>query len=492
MKTSKKEAETAPNNWPPRLMREEALKEIAQRLSVEPRAAELRFEQARLLTELGRSEEAKRAYLELLALAPDHFGALNNLGALLYSTGFRTAAHSCYAEAAARHPDNPVAHVNLANLLRRNGELDLAREHFEIALRLAPEHAEAHQGLSYLFMDLGDEKAAEPHRRMGFRDHAVTVLPYRGQGQPLPVILLVSAMGGNVPIRSCLDDHLFLVTVIVTEFYDNTTPLPPHRLVINSISDADLCRSALEAAEKLTTLTKMPVINPPSAVFATGRVDNARRLGSLPGVVTPSMMSVSRMLLEAPDAFSFLAGRGFESPFLLRTPGFHNGQNFFRVELAHDLKTVLTDLPGQDITVMQFLDARSADGKIRKYRVMMINGEIFPLHAAVAHQWKIHYVTAEMADNPEHRLEDEAFLNNMAAALGSRAMMGLEHIRDALGLDYAGVDFSLDAMGNIVLFEANATMVVTAPEPDECWTYRRAPVERIMNAIRAMLISKAA
>ena len=39
-------------------------------------------------------------------------------------------------------------------------------------------------------------------------------------------------------------------------------------------------------------------------------------------------------------------------------------------------------------------------------------------------------------------------------------MTALENIRDALKLDYAGIDFGVNATGDLLLFEANATMVV--------------------------------
>ncbi len=469
MTVAKKETGTVSDGWAPRLRREAALKETDLRLSAEPQALAPRFDRARLLTELGRTEEAKRAYLDLLALSSDHFGALNNLGALLHSTGFKTAARTCYAEAVAKHPDNPAGHVNFANALLENDEWNLARAHYEKALRLVPDHAEAHQGLARLLREMGEEDAADLHRRAGFQNRAVTVLPYRGRGQPIPVLLLVSAMGGNVPVRSFLDDHIFLVTVIVAEFYDPATPLPPHWLIVNSIGDADLSKPALEAAARLTALTTAPVVNSPAAVLATGRAANARRLGQIPGVIAPALIELPRAALGVPDALDRLAARGFAFPFLLRTSGFHNGQHFFRIENAGDLAAAHDALPGRDVTAIQFLDARGTDGKICKYRVMMIRGAIYPLHAAVAHQWKIHFVTADMADHPEHRAEDAVFLHDMPAVLGPRAMRALEHIRDVLGLDYAGVDFSVNAEGEILLFEANATMIVCPPEPDEKW-----------------------
>jgi hypothetical protein len=102
----------------------------------------------------------------------------------------------------------------------------------------------------------------------------------------------------------------------------------------------------------------------------------------------------------------------------------------------------------------------------------------------------IHYFTADMADSPEHRAEDAEFLENMPVVLGRQATDALAEIQSRLGLDYAGIDFGLSARGEILLFEANATMVVNPPEPDEKWAYRRPAIERIYAAVRNMLMGK--
>lgn len=121
---------------------------------------------------------------------------------------------------------------------------------------------------------------------------------------------------------------------------------------------------------------------------------------------------------------------------------------------------------------------------------MMIGGEFYPLHVAISSQWKIHYFTAEMAEHADHRAEDAEFLENVAGVLGGRAMEGLARIQSTLGLDYAGIDFGLSAGGDVLLFEANATMVVNRPEADERWAYRRPEVERIFAAVRRMLTGR--
>ena len=138
-----------------------------------------------------------------------------------------------------------------------------------------------------------------------------------------------------------------------------------------------------------------------------------------------------------------------------------------------------------------FLDTRSEDGSFRKYRVITVDGKIFPLHLAVSRDWKVHYFSADMVERPEHRAEDAAFLENPRGVIGQRAYAALEKIVATLALDYGGVDFSLDAEGRVVVFEANATMIVQPPPPDAIWDYRRKPVDRIIAAVRSMLRERA-
>ena len=477
--------------WRPRLVQEARLRELDDLLASGPDTIEAEVERAALLNALGRPLEARQAYLDVLKRAPTHFGALNDFGALLSATGHRRAACTVYVEAVTHHPDNPMAHVNLANLLLRGGDLAKAREHYETALRLDADHPQAHQGLGNLLAELGDREGAELHRRKGFQGQFLTTLPYRGTKPPIPLLVLVSASGGNIPTASFLDNRVFLSSICVAEFYDPRVPLPPHDLIFNTIGDADLCRPGLEAAFRVLAQTTAPVLNHPSAVLETGRLANARRLSDLPGVVTPRMIELPRSLLVAPEAARAVSARGFAFPLLVRAPGFHTGHHFFLVENSDALSAAAAQLPGDNLLIIEYLDARGRDGKARKYRVMIIDGEIYPLHLAVSRHWKVHYFTADMADYPEHRQEDAAFLNDMSAVLGP-AVTALARIREALGLDYGGIDFGLNEAGEVLVFEANATMVVYPPDNDDRWAYRRPAVNRILDAVHAMMVGRAA
>jgi glutathione synthase/RimK-type ligase-like ATP-grasp enzyme len=478
--------------WPPRAAQWERLKLLEAILADKPEATDVQIERAALLGALDRRVEAQQAFVAILLRKPQDFSALNEFGNLLSSMGLVAAACRVYAEAAKHHQQNPMAQVNLANLMLRGGEYEKARKHYEAALCLDPQHPQAHQGLGAVLVALGKRSEARRHLQSGFSGHSVSTLPYRGTQPPVPLLLLVSSGDGNIPTASFLDDRIFLTSVVVADFMDPSAALSPHRLIFNAIGDADQCRPALEAAARLVKRSGAPVVNDPAAVLKTGRAENARRLGKLSGVRAPRMLTLPRALLAGAQAAAKLGDHGIAFPLLLRSPGFHTGRNFAIANRAGDLPDLVGGLPGDELLAIEYLDARDRDGNARKYRVMIVDGKIYPMHLAISRHWKVHYFTADMANNTDHRGHDAAFLDDMTGVIGSKAVAALGSIRDTLGLDYGGIDFGLSPSGEVLVFEANATMVVNPPEADVRWAYRRAGVTRILDAVTAMIARRSA
>jgi hypothetical protein len=468
-----------------------ALAEIETNLAAGHHAPHLTSRRAALLDALGRTDEARQLYLAALTDAPDDTAILNGLGALLYRTGYHSAARTTYARAVSCNPADPVGHVNLGNLLSESGNLAAARQHYEAALDVAPGFPEAHQGLGNILAASGDAPGAEHHWRLGYRDRVLNAWPYRGHGRPIRLLMLISVANGNLPARVFLDDRLFAVTTVAMEFYTPDLALPPHDLVLNAISDADLCDTALRAAVCLLHTTPAPVINHPATVLNTGRVQNARRFTDIPGVATPRCTLVPREQLARPNAPHLLEGHGFTWPLLLRAPGFHTGQHFVRVDTPERLPAALAALPGEALLAIEYVDATGTDGKSRKGRVLVIDRRLYPLHWAISSNWKVHYFTAEMASCKGHRAEEARFLTDMPAFLGQRAVAALTQIALNLGLDYGGIDFGLQADGRIVLFEANASMAIVPPPEEAHWIYRRAAIDRPLLAATGLLIARA-
>jgi phosphoserine aminotransferase len=482
---------TAPAAWGHHEELERSLRCLEQALSRNPSSLELRFQRACTLQALGCRDQFQSEYLEIIKRDPTHLGSLVNLGRHLASQHKSGAARLLFSHAVAHHPESPECHLHLGLIHYQAKEHSRARDRLQTALRLAPDHQLAHFCLSFVLQELGDETGAATHRRLGLKGRCVIALPYYGKDAPVVVVKLTSATTGNAPVERFLDDRTFQIWIVVPEFYDPRQPLPPHQLVFNAIGDFDAVPGALRAAESVLALTSARVINQPAAVAQTGRCANWSRLAGLPGVVAPLACMLPARSFLTDDIEQVLAQKGILFPILVRSPGYHTGEHFVQARTKEELSVKLAGLPGSDLIAMQFMDLREPDGKVRKYRVMIIDGQLYPLHAAISYHWKVHYFSADMVDCGAHRQEDARFLEDMPRTLGEPALKALHGIAECLGLDYAGIDFSLTAAREVVVWEANATMVVPPPDPDPRWDYRRGAVERIDKAVRRMLLARA-
>jgi len=444
-----------------------------------------RHQRACLLSVLGRREEAQAAFMELLGNDPKHFGVLNDFGMFLFAGGLRKPAMTALLEAVKWHPDDAIGLTNLASLYLTEGDLAQARAHFERALEIDAASPKAHEGLSLVLERLGDSKGARAHRPTVVRA-ASALAPFEHRGSPVKVLLVESVIGGNLFAHDLLRSPAFDVRQVFIEFLEPNVPLPEHDVVWNAIGDAERCATLLDIAPVVFARSTRPVLNRPEAVRLTGRDGNAQRLAALEDVVAPRVYSIPRARVTAEIVHEL----GLSYPILLRSPGFHTGEYFVRVESPNELASAVAGLPGRELLLIEFLDVRTADGKIRKYRVVIVDGKLYPLHAAVSGQWKVHYFTADMADNAAHREEDAAYLADFETHVGARAVRALERVRDLLGLDYGGIDFGLDSSRRAVIFEANATMIVPEPDEDERWRYRLPAVQRIYDAVRRMLVTR--
>jgi Tetratricopeptide repeat len=468
---------------------EAALAWVEDSLASDPASIEMLFEKARLQSLLGDDAAAKDTYVALLRRDAAHFGALTNLAALALASGHRSAAVTAYRQAAEQHPGNPAALANLANLLIDDGKAEEARALCESALAVDPSHADAHRVLARALSALGRDEQAEPHWRQAFAGRGIVERPYRGRGRAPRVLLIVSVKSGNIPTQLLLDDRMFEISAVYAEYFYPQTPLPDHDVVFNAIGDADLCGTGLAAAQIIAARSPAPVINPPGIVVPTGRQQIAQRLAALEDVIAPRVETMPKSVLTSDDGEA-AAKSGFSYPLLLRASGFHTGQHFEKVDTADDLAGAALRLPGEELFVMQYLDARGRDGLSRKYRVMTIDGKLYPVHLAASRSWKVHYFTSEMSREEVLRGEERRFLEAMPDVLGARAVAALERIRDCLGLDYAGVDFALSPDGRVLLFEANATMTILPPDQNPIWDYRRQAISRVLEAARRMVVER--
>jgi len=385
----------------------------------------------------------------------------------LHRAGRSADAFSLALEAVRRFPRSSLSHTNAGYFYILRGEPALALRSYESALRANPGNAEARRGLAVAKTQCG----------IAAQGDSVASVPYRGSGHAVRVLVPITLGSGNVVTEHLFDDRYFAVSKLAVELHPLDEPLPEHDVVFNAIGEADSSVEALVRAGALLARSRKRVLNDPRAVAKTGRGEQAQRLAGLPGVRVPRIGLVTRG--EARDR---------TPPLLLRAPGYHAGEHFERAESAEDIDRALEQLPGDALFAIEFLDVRDARGLYTKYRVMAVDGTLYPLHLAISRDWKVHYFSAQMAAQSAFRVREAKFLEDPRTALGGRAWHALQSVVDRLQLDYAGIDFALDAEGKVVVFETNATMAVRYPPDDPMWAYRRPAVDAVLDAMRVMLL----
>jgi len=333
----------------------------------------------------------------------------------------------------------------------------------------------------------GDAVRADRQLERAFEKRSSWTLPYAGTAPPLRVLLLVSARGGDIVTHPFLDDRIMQTTMFVPEGFRNGTILPEHHVVFNGIGDADRCRTSLERARAVLAQSPAKAINDPQRVLATGRDKTAALTGGIAGVTVPR----TERLARGDVSVEGLAQRGWRFPLLLRAPGYQAGRYFERVDEPAGLEAALARVPGEELFAIEFIDLRDARGDVRKYRVLFIDGELYPVHLAISNHWKVHYFSSNTAERAEHREEEARFLADLPGVLGVRAMAALEAIQRAVALDYGGIDFGIDAAGNVVVFEANATMAVYPPAVGKLSAYRRPAYDAVIAAVRRLITDRA-
>ncbi len=409
---------------------------------------------------------------------------LLKIGGACSAAGRVDEAKQAYLAALAREPANVEAMTGLGELLARIGMFADARTVLEEALRVSPAHADAHRVLVIVLAALGEQAAADEHSRRDFALRPIEVTPFTGTGDPIRLLLVTAAAGVNTRTARFRDARIFETIRVAAEYVDADDPLPQHDLVFNAVGEAERAFDALAAAERLVARTDRPVINHPRGVRAANRVDNAVRLGALGGVRTARTRRITRRAAADPDVV-----RELGLPLLLRVPGHHTGEYFERIDELAQVEAALARLPGDELLAMSFLDARDVQGRYRKYRMMIVDGRLYPLHAAVGEHWKLHFFSA--THGAAERAIDEVFLADPKAVIGARAIDALEAITGALGLDYGGVDFAVDRDGAVLVFEANASMTVPEPDPDPTFAYRNASLDAVAAAVIRMLRNRA-
>ncbi|MES2722358.1 MAG: hypothetical protein V4656_04310 [Pseudomonadota bacterium] len=256
----------------------------------------------------------------------------------------------------------------------------------------------------------------------------------------------------------------------------------------NMVSDADMHPRTLAVIEKFTAEVGLPVINPAPAILQTRRHQIALRLAGIDNVHMPKTLLLHNPSLERTRRQ--VEEAGFEFPAIIRRTGTHNGQMLGVVGSLEEIEGVYGDR-NNDYYLTEFVDFRRADGRYRKTRFFFVGEDIVVRQHVVSENWNIHGRSGrEMADDSPQRQEAKAIVGGGFAGLPEITRDALREIGDRMGLEYFGLDASVDADGRVLVFEANATMNFL-PSSGHMRGRSAAALEPMLAAVRKLVLAKA-
>jgi hypothetical protein len=394
---------------------------------------------------------------------------------------------------AEQQPPMLIGLAKLAKMAFRGADLNPVRQALIDRGLRDPEDAAAYMDLSILELFEGREQSRAVFQAQALKRHNLYRHGPVAAMAPLKV-LAFSAPGNlmaNTPIEFLVENADIVLDVL---YLAPGAPLPDivprHDVAFVAVAEADENRPILDMlAENLATWPR-PVLNAPSRISALTRDGAAALLAPVEGVHMPVNLRVDRAQLSR-----FAEGEAaitLRLPIIARPAGSHAGEGLEKLDDRAAILAYLAKQAASEFFVAPFVDYRSEDGLFRKYRVALIDGEAYACHMAISRHWMIHYLNADMIDNPQNRAEEARFMEDFDHAFGARHRAALHEVARCAGLDYLIMDCGETADGQLLIFEVGNAMIVHAMDPEAIFPYKATQMRKLFGAFQAMLRRAAA
>lgn len=223
--------------------------------------------------------------------------------------------------------------------------------------------------------------------------------------------------------------------------------------IVNSLTNPDVADGGLRLLQGAVADYPGRLINHPSAVLRTRRDEVSELLADIPGLIVPRAMRIGRGEIDRIGEKVRLSRVMF--PAIFRIAGTHLGHSMVLVNSLSDVLRLYDN--SKDYYLTSFIDYRSSDGLYRKRRYSYLGEDILLRHVLASDYWTVHAEARDrvMASRPQLIAEEREV---MASKIPKNVESILYEIRRRIGLDFFGLDCSILDSGQILFFEANASM----------------------------------
>jgi hypothetical protein len=309
-----------------------------------------------------------------------------------------------------------------------------------------------------------------------------------------PLRLLAFMAPGDFMVNTPLEFMLEGSSIMLDMMYVVPGTLLPepleHDVALVAIDESDETLPILREISEFVRSWPRPVVNAPDRIARLTRAGTWDLLKSVPGIVIPMNARIDRSnfaRISSGDVSieSILDGSGF--PIIARPFWSQAGMGLAKFENASAIDAYLREWAEAEFYIAPFVDYRSPDGLFRKYRIALIDGVPFACHMAISQNWMIHYLNANMKNEPARRAEEAHFMANFDRDFAVRHAAAFKTIAERAGLEYLPIDCGETRDGKLLVFEVGTGMIVHSMDPPDLFPYKRPQMEKVFRAFQAML-----
>jgi len=427
---------------------DEALELCAAHLIDKPDDIDVLLLMARALRRGGRHNESLAPLAHAAEVAPKDKEVLRAFGDALLREGHDEQAIEIFRMFEAIDPIDLDANLSLSALLREKKEVPEARQIIRRVFRNEP-------------LDTPHDFDPDKPTLLRIRGLQNATFGIVGSGPGSYKVLL---QGGHFSVSDLIDSRKYNVVIfsIQEDNINQLDDIPEAQVIVNTISCPDVeSESLLSAARFIDSRPDIPVINHPRQVYETARDRNRLRFDGIDGVQFPFTERVRWHGGDPRKMVDLLAGFGFTYPVIIRRAGSQTGLSVMKATSDDDVVEYFGKVePDVDYYVIQYCDVRSPSGFFNKSRIFCIDGNYYPVANLFVDDWSVHSGDRYrvMDKHKWMQKEEQRYLDDPVAYLGTRAFESLRKLRDLVQLDFFGIDYTRLPSGDLFIFELNPAM----------------------------------
>jgi glutathione synthase/RimK-type ligase-like ATP-grasp enzyme len=274
--------------------------------------------------------------------------------------------------------------------------------------------------------------------------------------------------------------------VLILRFVDAATQslddLPAHDLAFMAIGEAPENAEVLQVMARLLPGLPGPVFNRDvAAVARLDRVSVSAMLAGEPSILAPGTLRLSR------DDLAALTLRAENFPLILRPVGSHAGAGLCKIVDPAALTDWLRNTTEAEAHVAPFVDYRSAEGLYTKARVVLICGAPYASHLAQSRHWMVHYLNADMSQNPDRRAAESDWMARFDQDFARRHAQAVAALHRIIGLEYFGIDCAEMPDGRLLIFEVDVAMIVHDMDDATIFPYKKPVMQKLFAGFLAAI-----